>query len=95
MKNPVSVALIKTQATAAELGAWLAKSEKDFAVDFVLAWVDPMDEMPRYAVNLDQVEWDGLSAWRLGWSKVLQRLHEGASSGHLAPIEPTRWTGAL
>ncbi len=95
MKNPVSVALIKTQATAAELGAWLAECEKDFSVDFVLAWVDPMDEMPRYAVNLDQVEWDGLSAWRLGWSKVLQRLHEGSSSGHLAPIEPTRWTGAL
>ena len=95
MKNPVSVALIKTQATAAELRAWLAECEKDFSVDFVLAWVDPTDEVPRFAVNLDQFEWDGLSAWRLGWSKVLQRLREGASTGRLAAIEPTRWTGAL
>jgi hypothetical protein len=94
MWDSVSVALIKTSATADELIRWLEQCEKEFVVDFVLAWWDGADYLPRYSVNLDKAAWPHLTPWTEGWGRVRARLLEGVASGVLPPFEPTRWVGA-
>ena len=95
MKHGVSVALIKSAAPVDQLNGWLKQREEKFEVEFVLAWHDPLDSLPRYAVNLNPFEWDGESAWSDGWRAVRVHLEDGVKQGHLAAFEPTRWVGAI